>query len=374
MPESWIKLRSDLENDPRVHRMAAHIAKTAPEYFLRQQARDLFGSVTESVTRNALRDVTVMGLVRIWITANEHTTNGTFHHATLDYLDDLARIPGFGAAMQLVGWAVYNDVNATVTLPNFTEHNAPDKNGQRSQTAAARRAQRHRDKLKAAAQNQLPDPPVTTAINEVNPVNTVTERDDVTSRSVTPTVTRDVTPSISISSSISESKSESEPEIQNGTTDLAVLQTAKARLNRLRGSWAKLPHWSAEEEAALFAALPNLRAMEPQDWAILAFWLRWAHSKANNESRDPVRVTSRRHAFVTDLAANLDRATTHWKQCGCPRLNPDGTKATTAPVKPAPQSQEPALPPAQNAAAFLGLLKANGAQLPPKVATQPEAA
>lgn len=370
MPESWIKLRDDLDTDPRVFTMADSLRHTAGLYVLQYTAKDLFGSVTDTVTRNVMRDVTVAGLSRVWFAANRHTTDGVFRNATLEYLDTLAQVPGFGSAMHLVGYAEFDPVTRTVTLPRFTEHNAPDKNGQRSQTAAARRAQRFRDRQKALADAQLPDPPV----NEVTPVNTVTQRDAVTSRVTPQPVTSDVTPSISSSSS--ESDSVNQVNQVNPVTEntIPVLDAAKARLNRLRGSWAKLPHWSAEEESALYAALPNLRSMEDQDWCILAFWLRWAHSKANTESRDPVRVTSRRHAFVTDLAANLDRAVTHWKQSGAPRLNPDGTKAGSPAPAALPPPTEPALPPAENAAAFMGLLKANGAQLPPTVATKPAAA
>jgi len=400
MPDTWIKFRDDLDTDPRVSRMAALLANTASGYVLAAEAKDLFGSVTKTVTRHALRDVTLAGLTRVWSHACRHTTDGIFRGVDLAYLDDLSRIPGFGQAMQIVGWAAYDESTSTLTLPNFTEHNAPDKNGQRSQTAAARRAQRYRDKQRS----QLPDPPITDAVNEVPPVNHVTLGRDavtptVTPESVTPPVTRDVTPSYSISSSISISESES---LESGTEEsrgenpkpktslcpplpplppppapdaepFVILEYAKTRLNRLRGSWAKLPHWSAEEESALFDALRNLRAMEDQDWCILACWLRWAHSKANTESRDPVRVTSRRHAFVTDLAANLDRAVTHWKQSGSPRLNPDGTKATTASVSKSlpPPVSEPLLPPSANAAAFAGLLAANGVKRTPNVATNP---
>ena len=395
MPDTWIKFRDDLDTDPRVSRMAAFLAGTASHYVLAADAKDLFGSVTKAVTRHALRDVTLAGLTRVWSHACRHTTDGIFRGVDLDYLDDLSRIPGFGQAMQLVGWAAYDAANGTLTLPNFTEHNAPDKNGQRSQTAQARRAQRYRDKLRA----QLPDPPVTDPVNQVNPVNTVpAERDavtpPVTHESVTPPVTRDVTPSLSISPSESknsesgEGESRGEPATKpvptlppppNPEDTLAVLDYAKLRINRLRGSWHKLPHWSAEEEHALSAALPNLRAMEDQDWCILAYWLRWAHSSANQQSRDPVKVTSRRHLFVTDLPANYDRAITHWKQTGSPKLNPDGTKASAKilPFKSAP-APEPAEPtPAGNAAAFLGLLKASGGEIPkhlqqpPKVATKP---
>lgn len=359
---SWIKIRADLESDPRVHRMAAHIAKSAPGYILTSQAKDLFGSVTDTVTRNALRDVTVMGLSRVWFAANDHTTDGVFRHADLSYLDDLAHIPGFGAAMESVGYAVHDPEAHTVTLPRFVEHNAPDKNGERGKTAAARRQQRLRDKKKAAVE-LLPEPPSTT-VNEVNPVNNT--RDDVTSR-VTPPVTQrhdenNVTPSCSDSLSISESES--------GTS--LTLEQHKARIDTLRPAWKKMPAWSNEDEAALFAALPNLEALESKDWLMLVNYMKWANSVAN-QGKDAHKVTSRRHAFLESLPSYLDRATAHWKQSGCPKLGAPVSKSPSLPISKSSHA-DPELPPAENAAAFAGLLAASGIRRHPTVATKPHAA
>lgn len=358
---SWIKLRDDLESDPRVHRMAAHIAQTAPGYILTSAAKDLFGSVTHNVTRNALRDVTVMGLSRVWFAANQHTTDGVFHHADLSYLDDLARIPGFGDAMAAVGYAIHDPEAQSVTLPRFEEYNSPDKNGHRAKTAGALRAQRLRDRRKNALQTLAADrtpPPA--------------ERDDVTLPVTDRNVTNNATPSISYSSSISESESDSETSVNpvNPVTEVPPdpdpLTTLKRRINALRPSWTKTPHWSAEEESALYEARHNLAALEQQDWDLLAWFFRWANSAQNTGQRDPVKVSARRAHLCHDLAALLDRATTAWKQAGSPRLNPHAPKPHAR--RPAP----PPEPPAPNENVFLGLLKANGAQLPPNVATQPQ--
>lgn len=360
---SWIKIRADLESDPRVHRMAAHIAQSAPGYILTSQAKDLFGSVTDTVTRNALRDVTVMGLSRVWFAANDHTTDGVFRHADLSYLDDLAHIPGFGAAMASVGYAIHDPEAHTVTLPRFVEHNAPDKNGERGKTAAARRQQRLRDKKKAAVEL------LSAAEKQDHPASSIQHpaSSAVTSR-VTPSVTsrheeNNVTPSLSCSSSISESDSESEPDPR--PPDLEALKT---RINALRPqTWKKTPHWSAEDEEALYAARQNFAALDEQDWLLLAWFLRWANSSANN-ARDPVKITARRHLFCQELPAYLDRATATWKQAGAPRLGP--------PVSPSPRLQvsPSADPPAPNENAFLGLLAAHGGELPANVTTKPHAA
>jgi hypothetical protein len=373
---SWIKIRADLESDPRVHRMAAHIARSAPGYILTSQAKDLFGSVTDTVTRNALRDVTVMGLSRVWFAANDHTTDGVFRHADLSYLDDLAHIPGFGAAMESVGYAIHDPEAHTVTLPRFVEHNAPDKNGERSKTAAARRQQRLRDKKKAAeaAVELLQEQPSTT-VNEVNYVNST--HNAVTSR-VTPPVTsrhegNNVTTSLSCSLSISESKnSESDSEGSAGTPARLTLDDHKARIDTLRPAWKKMPAWSHEDEAALFAALPNLEALESKDWLMLVNYMKWANSVAN-QGKDAHKVTSRRHAFLESLPSYLDRATAHWKQSGCPKLTANNSKPPSTTANAPKEPPAPELPPAANAAAFAGLLAANGIHRHPTVATKPAA-
>lgn len=346
---SWIKIRADLESDPRVHRMAAHIAKSAPGYILTSQAKDLFGSVTDTVTRYAMRDVTVMGLSRVWFAANDHTTDGVFRHADLAYLDDLAHIPGFGQAMQSVGYAILDAVNHTVTLPRFEEYNAPDKNGARAKTAAAQRQQRHRDKVRSRAEVT---PPVTSRHNENN-----------------------VTPSLSSSSSISESSDSalvvptSAGPVQPPPPDPDPLATLKRRINALRPqTWAKAPHWGNEDERLLLEASANLAGLDDQDWHLLTWFFRWANSSANN-SKDPVKITTRRGQFCQELPAYLDRATTTWKQAGAPKL----TAAGGTPPRPPPPSAAPP-PPAPNENAFLGLLQSHGGELPaPKVTTKPAA-
>jgi hypothetical protein len=243
------------------------------------------------------------------------------------------------------------------------EHNAPDKNGERGKTAAARRQQRLRDKKKAAVEL------LSAAEKQDHPASSIQHpaSSAVTSR-VTPSVTsrheeNNVTPSLSCSSSISESDSESEPDPR--PPDLEALKT---RINALRPqTWKKTPHWSAEDEEALYAARQNFAALDEQDWLLLAWFLRWANSSANN-ARDPVKITARRHLFCQELPAYLDRATATWKQAGAPRLGP--------PVSPSPRLQvsPSADPPAPNENAFLGLLAAHGGELPANVTTKPHAA
>jgi hypothetical protein len=56
-------------------------------------------------------------------------------------IDEIAGIPGFGEAMQYVGWALHDDEKDAIILPNFTEWNTPAKD-----RTAAERQRRFREK------------------------------------------------------------------------------------------------------------------------------------------------------------------------------------------------------------------------------------
>ncbi len=353
VPTDWIKLRDDLHEDPRVFQMAELLSKTAQSYVL-VPTSDLLGPVTNSVTRYALRDVTVAGLSRVWRAANRHTTDGVFHHATLDYLDTLAQVPGFGRAMAAVAYAVFDPATTTVTLPRFTEYNSPNKNGERAKSKAAERQKKYRDSLKSKTAPESPSP-ASESPETVTPPHNESKNSDVTS---------DVTPSYSNSISNTEGTSSgTTPGIQSART-LADLQT---RINALRPAWVKTPRWSSEEEAALFESLPNVQALEDKDWHLLAFYFRWANSTAN-QGRESHRVTSKRHIFVRELGSYLDRATTHWKQSNCPKLTPaERSEPSVALAK-----EEPAGPTVWSSLVKdLGLKPASAP--PPNASTKPAA-
>ncbi len=407
---TWIKLLDSLHEDPRVFRMGELLAKTAQSYILAPTS-DLLGPVTNTVTRNALRDVTVAGLSRVWRAANRHTTDGVFRHATLDYLDTLAQIPGFGGAMAAVGYALHDPAGHTVTLPRFAEHNAPDKNGERGKTANAKRQERCRKKKLLLMENTRLE------LEALREEQALRDAYNHTLRNAQ----NNVIPSISSSLSISESESESESESQNPnptptTTDhttrtdqtsghpcpseksvvppLALsLDDLKRRINHLRPkTWGKMLNWSAEDEAALFQTHANLQLLDPQDWLILEWFMRWANTSANTASKDPVRVTSKRHTFVADISSYLDRATAAWKQSGSPKLSSSstGNPARSSGSAPADASASPSearrakdgppptpeLPPEKNAEAFGKLLGDYGIQrnppAPHSVTTNPE--
>lgn len=323
---TWIKLLDSLHEDPRVFQMGELLATTAQSYILAASARDLFGTVTDTVTRYALRDVTIAGLARVWRAANLHTKDGVFRHASLAYLDTLAQIPGFGAAMAAVGWA-RQGLDNTVVLPNFAEHNAPDKNGERARSKSALRTERWREKKASTThpEDAGQPPPSQKPSQKPSPV---------TSPPPSPKEESDVTSSLSSSQSESGTQSEEGPPPE---IDFASLQR---RINALRpSSWGKAPHWSSEDETALWQGRHNFIALDDQDWHLLAWFFKWANSPANTSQKEPVKVTTRRHLFVTELPAYLDRATSAWKQQGSPVLGAV-KPARKQPPKPAPQPAE----------------------------------
>jgi hypothetical protein len=174
MASSWIKMRVDLDTDPRVITMADLLVQSAASYVLSPSARDLLG-VSPTVTRDVMRDVTLAALYRIWRDANRHTCNGVFHHSTLAHLDLMAGVTGFGRAMAAVGWAIEDTNEHTVTLPNFMEMNSPQKGGGSSN---ADRQKRWRERRKAVTHNDKRN--VTPPVTDNTDIETETETEVLT--------------------------------------------------------------------------------------------------------------------------------------------------------------------------------------------------
>ncbi|WP_460646008.1 DnaT-like ssDNA-binding domain-containing protein [Leclercia adecarboxylata] len=99
-------------------------------------------TLSDVVTRNVTRNVTVSLLVTFWSAANEHTRNGVFENADLSDMDDIVGVPGFGEALSTVGWVVHDEENNCVILPNFNEYNT---SGEERSASAKTNAQRQRE-------------------------------------------------------------------------------------------------------------------------------------------------------------------------------------------------------------------------------------
>jgi len=91
----WIKMRSNLWDDPRVSAICD--ATDQPEAMV------------------------VGGLYWLWATADQHTEDGHMPGLTLRQIDRKTGIQGFGAALCAIGWLT--DSPDGVTLANFDDHN-----------------------------------------------------------------------------------------------------------------------------------------------------------------------------------------------------------------------------------------------------------
>ncbi|AZR93912.1 hypothetical protein BBB39_09120 [Bordetella trematum] len=146
MASDWIKMRTDLYRDPRVCVMADLLMNEDGElarYVNQHCQRHL------TVTRNVMRNVTVGALVSVWgvmrLRGKAEGTDLVCRAVTTSVLDDIAELPGMGAAMEAVGWVVSTDEG--LVFPRFFEdHNVDPDASSKSKSAA--RQQRYRERQK----------------------------------------------------------------------------------------------------------------------------------------------------------------------------------------------------------------------------------
>jgi hypothetical protein len=95
MAGDWIKMRTDLQTDPRVVTLAAQLK------------------------RNRLE--TVGALHAFWSLADTHSVDGELPGYTPNALDEMIRIEGFTAALESVDWIEIRE--NSLVLPDFDKHN-----------------------------------------------------------------------------------------------------------------------------------------------------------------------------------------------------------------------------------------------------------
>lgn len=140
----WVKMRTDLYRDPKVCVMADRLMDEDGDlarYVDQNRQRQM------TVTRNVMRNVTVGALVTVWgVTRHRGKRIGDdllIRGATVSVVDDIADLPGFGEAMQSVGWAV--ETEEGVVFPAFfTEYNADPSEDSREKNAERQRRYRER--------------------------------------------------------------------------------------------------------------------------------------------------------------------------------------------------------------------------------------
>jgi hypothetical protein len=110
MAGDWIKMRSNLWDDPRVTRLC---------------------DITEN-TEAAI----IGGLYWLWATADQHTEDGHLPGLSVAGIDRKTDIKGFGTALLEIGWI--SDTQGGVTIARFDEHNG--SSAKRRCTEAQRKA------------------------------------------------------------------------------------------------------------------------------------------------------------------------------------------------------------------------------------------
>ena len=138
MAGDWVKMRSALLANPKVHAIAKAIGRDPRAGAA--LTTGFSGAPDQVLSRNALRHVTVTALLCVWSSANEHAAHGILSCCDLEDLDEISGVPGFGDAMAAVGWAIADEVAKSVSLPNFSEHNTPAKD-----RTCAERQRRYRE-------------------------------------------------------------------------------------------------------------------------------------------------------------------------------------------------------------------------------------
>lgn len=153
MAGDWIKMRTSLLSNPKVNRIAR--ALESDPRVCRELSNGHDGPMSNIVTRTVMRHVTVSSLLVTWGAANEHTHDGVFQNTDLSDIDDMVGIPGFGAAMEAVGWAIYDQKSNTVTLPNFGEYNTSSNERSAAAKTGAERQKKYRLRLREQEQPEL---------------------------------------------------------------------------------------------------------------------------------------------------------------------------------------------------------------------------
>lgn len=143
---SWIKIRLDLNTDPKVIEMARrldYMTNSDPSYPVTLQR----------VTRHNWRHVVVGCLCQVWgvvrARGKRHDDDLIVSSATLQTLDDIVQLEGFGDALEHVGWVVQQECdgdNSLVFNNFFSEYNTDPNDDYRAKATERKRKQRERDR------------------------------------------------------------------------------------------------------------------------------------------------------------------------------------------------------------------------------------
>ena len=154
MAQDWIKMRTDLHKDPKVIAMANAMMSRLCRATERDMSRDTSATCRANVapmsrddraTRTLIRHTIAGALLGIWGAVRAHGArdkcDAVVENASLDYVDDVTDLEGFGQAMADVGWVIERE--GCLVFPRFFEDmNAAVKDIERSQNTERQRRRR----------------------------------------------------------------------------------------------------------------------------------------------------------------------------------------------------------------------------------------
>jgi hypothetical protein len=116
---AWIKMRTNISRFPKTLALATELHKN-------REALDSLCDGDVTVTLACLTRVTVASLLELWGTIQESIDDQNFVALmTLDHIDSITEISGFGVALEKVEWVEV--VPKGLVFHNFREHNTPTK-------------------------------------------------------------------------------------------------------------------------------------------------------------------------------------------------------------------------------------------------------
>jgi hypothetical protein len=140
MAGEWIRLRRGIRQNPKTVAMARHLSadRRFMDWWAMPVQQSCRHTVTELVTFSNVTRVTACALAEFWGVLNDVVGDDCrVPYMAIEDIDDIVDVPGFGAAMEAVGWVV-RDGEKGLIFPNFLEHNAPQKTRPEPKTPAQR--------------------------------------------------------------------------------------------------------------------------------------------------------------------------------------------------------------------------------------------
>ncbi|MDI9222097.1 DnaT-like ssDNA-binding domain-containing protein [Pantoea sp. EA-12] len=133
---------------PPSSRSKAHLLAQHLPTLICEEGEEYDPAMQKRLKQEAVRDHqdnTVTGLVKFWSAAKHHVRKGVIPDADLSYVDYIVDYPGFGQAMQKVGWIKYDKKKNCLLIPAMKREQLK---AEAKKAQAALRQKRHRRKLK----------------------------------------------------------------------------------------------------------------------------------------------------------------------------------------------------------------------------------